>query len=250
MTQNAPEPLELPLDCLVVAAHPDDAEISCGGTLLRLADAGRRVGILDVTRGEMGTRGTREDRDAEAARATELLRLAFRGNLEQPDGRVQATLEAREALARVLRATRPHTVLTHMPDDPHPDHAATGRLAVEAFFVSGLKRLAEADGGPPATRPSALLHFLSHVPFEPTLVVDVTPVWERKLELVRCYASQLEPGGPDDQGEHFLQGADILHRVETKARTHGERIGVAFGEPFLARGPLASSDPAGWIGPR
>jgi bacillithiol biosynthesis deacetylase BshB1 len=235
------------LDCLVVAAHPDDAEISCGGTLLRLIDGGRRVGVLDVTRGEMGTRGTRADRDAETRLASERLGLSFRGNLEQPDGRVQVTLEAREALARVLRETRPHTVLTHALEDSHPDHAATGRLTREAWYVCGLQRLAELDGGPPAKRPAALLHFQSHVPFEPTLVVDVTPVWERKLEVVRAYASQLRPGSPEDQGQHFLQGADILRRMETKARSAGERIGAAYGEPFLSRGPLACHDPAAWL---
>lgn len=236
------------LDCLVVAAHPDDAEISCGGTILKLVDAGRRVGVLDVTRGEMGTRGSRADRDAETALASERLGLAWRANLEQPDGRVQVTVEAREALARVFRETRPSTVLTHTTLDSHPDHAATGRLVIEAWFVAGLKRLAEEDGGPPARRPAALLHFLSHVPFEPTLVVDVGDVWERKLEVVRAYASQLRPASPDDRGEHFLQGADILRRMETKARAFGERIGVGYGEPFLSHGPLAAHDPSIWIG--
>jgi bacillithiol biosynthesis deacetylase BshB1 len=236
------------LDMLVVAAHPDDAEISVGGTILRMTDGGRRVGIVDITRGEMGTRGTRSDRDAEAERASALLGISFRTNLEQPDGRVQATLEAREALARVIRETRPETLVAHTTEDRHPDHAATGKLAREAWFVAGLKRMAEQDGGPPPHRPGRLLHFLSHVSFAPTLVVDVDPVWERKLEVVRCYASQLEAAGPDDDGEHFLYGADILRRMETKARTFGERIGVGHGEPFLSMEPLACSDPTSWFG--
>ena len=236
------------LDMLVVAAHPDDAEISVGGTILRMTGAGRKVGIVDMTRGEMGTRGTRAERDAEAERATELMGISLRTNLELPDGRLQPTLEAREALARVIRDTRPETLVAHTLEDRHPDHAATGRLAREAWFVAGLKRLAELDGGPEPHRPARLLHFLGHVSFSPTLVVDVDPVWEKKVELVRCYASQLEPGGPRDDGQHFLYGADILRRMETKARTFGERIGVGHGEPFLSMEPLACADPAAWLG--
>jgi bacillithiol biosynthesis deacetylase BshB1 len=230
------------VDVLVVAAHPDDAEISVGGTLLRFVDAGRSVGIVDMTRGEMGTRGTAEDRGAETAAANALLGVAARENLELPDGRVEVTLEAREALARVIREHRPRLVLAHHEVDLHPDHAATGRLAREAWYLAGLRRLAERDGGPPAYRPPRLMHFMSHVAFEPTVVVDIGPVWERKLALVRCYATQLAPQGAEDRGEHFLFGSDIEQRVETKARTWGERIGATYGEPLVASAPLAVED--------
>ena len=213
--------MSLKLDCLAIAAHPDDAEISCGGILLLLSAAGRRVGVLDLTRGEMGTRGTAAERDAEAREASERLGLAYRGNLELPDGRVEVALGAREAIARVLRETRPATLLAHAPQDAHPDHAAAGRLALEAFYVSGLKRLAELDGGPPAARPRALFHFLSHEPFDPTLVVDITSVYERKVEVVRAYASQLRPSGPADRGEHFLRGADILDAAANEHERDG-----------------------------
>lgn len=235
------------LDILVVAAHPDDAEISVGGTLLLAADAGRATGVIDVTRGEMGTRGTAADRDDETRAASELLGLTERRNLELADGRVEVSVTARETLARHLRELAPDVVLTHHVEDLHPDHAATGQLVREAWYLSGLGRLAELDGGPPARRPARLLHFMSHVPFAPTLVVDIGPVWERKLELVRAYASQLEPAGDDDRGQHFLFGADILGRVETKARHYGESIGARYGEPLFSRGPLACSDPAGWL---
>ena len=230
------------LDVIVVGAHPDDAEISVGGTILRLVDAGRRVGVVDVTRGEMGTRGTRGDRDAETRSASKLMGLAMRENLDLPDGRVQVTVEAREALSRLIRKHAPELVIAHHTEDHHPDHCATGKLAREAWYLSGLKRLAEMDGGPEARRPRRLLHFMSHTPFDPTLVVDVGSVWDRKLELVRCYKSQLEPSNRDDSGGHFLFGADILRRMETKARTWGERIGVLYGEPFLHRGPLPVDD--------
>ncbi len=231
------------LDALVIAAHPDDAEISVGGTILRLLDAGLRVGIVDLTRGEMGTRGSIEERDAETRAANLAMNIAARENLGLPDGRVENTLAARERLARLMREFAPDLVLAHHVDDLHPDHAATGRIAREAWYLSGLVRLAQLDGGPAARRPKRFLHFMGHVPFDPTLVVDIGPVWERKLALVRCYASQLAPTHDADRGEHFLFGADILSRMETRARFFGERIGARHGEPFLSVGPLAVTDP-------
>ena len=236
------------LDLLVVGAHPDDAEISMGGTILRWTAAGKRAGVVDMTRGEMGTRGTVEDRNAETARASDLLGLSLRKNLELPDGRVESSVAAREALARILRETAPDVLIAHHPTDHHPDHAATGRLAREAWYLSGLKRLAEQDGHGAARRPPRLFHFMSHVPFEPTLVIDITPVWEQKIAAVRAYASQLDPVGPEDRGEHFLSGSDILKRMETKARTYGELIGTRYGEPLFALGPVACADPVAWFG--
>ncbi len=235
------------LDLLVVAAHPDDAEICVGGTMLLASRAGKRVGVIDLTRGELGTRGSAEEREREARQASELLGLSVRHNLGLPDGRVQVTLEAREALARRLRELAPDVVLAHHLDDHHPDHAAAAKLAREAWYLAGLARLAAQDGSAPAARARRLLSFMGHVAFEPTLVVDISPVWESKLELVRCYASQLTPAHAGDRGQHFLSGGDILRRVETRARTFGERIGVRHGEPLLSMGPLACADPAGWL---
>jgi bacillithiol biosynthesis deacetylase BshB1 len=226
------------LDALIIAAHPDDAEISVGGTILRMVGAGKRVGVLDLTRGEMGTRGTREERDTETANATELLGLTWRSCLNLPDARVVADLGTREALAGILRQTSPDLVIAHHTEDLHPDHAAAGRLAREAWYLSGLKRL-EIDGvDAPANRPRRLVHFQGHVAFEPTWVVDISPVWERKVEVIRCYASQLNPADDKDRGEHLLFGADIVARAESKARYWGERIGAGFGEPLLHVGPL------------
>lgn len=235
------------LDLLVIAAHPDDAEICVGGTLLLARDAGLATGVVDVTRGEMGTRGTREDRDRETRAASELLGISLRRNLELPDGRVEVSQQSREALARILREHRPSVVIAQHEHDLHPDHAAAGRLAREAWYLAGLRRLAELDGGPAAARPRRFLSFMGHVPFEPGLVVDIGPVWERKLAVVRCYASQLAPADAGDRGQHFLFGADILGRMETRARAWGERIGARYGEPLLPLGPLACSDPAGWL---
>lgn len=229
------------LDVLAIAAHPDDAEISIGGTLLRLAATGRKIGIVDVTRGEMGTRGTADDRRRETEAANERLGLAWRHNLGEPDGRVQVGVDARERLAALIRETEPEILIAQHTDDLHPDHRATGELARLAWYLSGLARL--AGGTKPVRRPLRLYHFMGHVPFEPTFVVDIGPVWNEKIELVRCYASQLTPAGSGDRGQHFLFGADILARMETKARTWGERIGVRYGEPLLHVGPLPCFDP-------
>ncbi|MCP3915408.1 MAG: bacillithiol biosynthesis deacetylase BshB1 [bacterium] len=230
------------LDVLVVGAHPDDAEISAGGTILRLVRAGCRVGVVDVTRGEMGTRGTRANRDAETTRASELLGLLARENLELPDGRVEVTTDARERLAALMRKHRPDAVLAHHVEDLHPDHIATGRLAREAWYLAGLSRLA-AESGDSAHRAKGLYHFTSHVAHQPTFVVDVGPVWDERVEVVRCYASQLRPADEDDDGEHFLFGADILERMVTKARYWGESVGARYGEPLLHVGPVSIDDP-------
>lgn len=231
------------LDALVVAAHPDDAEICLGGTLLRLVRAGRAVGVVDLTRGELGSRGDRATRDGETAAATEILGLAARHNLDLPDGGLRSSEPSRAALAALIRELRPDVLLAHHLEDLHPDHAAAGALAREAWYLAGLRRLAEGAGGPPAHRPPRLLHFMGHVPFEPTFVVDVSEVWEDKRRLVQTYASQLRPQDESDDGSHLLFGADILERMETKARFFGERIGVRFGEPLLHRGPLPLGDP-------
>src|SRR5262245_31529897 len=144
------------LDALVIAARPDDAEISLGGTILKLIDAKKRLGVLDLTRGEMGTRGTAAERDAETTAANRLLGLAWRGNLELPDARVVVDLETRERLARILREHAPQLVFAQHAEDLHPDHAACGELARQAWYLSGLARLAERDGGAPARRPRFL----------------------------------------------------------------------------------------------
>lgn len=231
------------LDLVVIAAHPDDAEICVGGTLLRLVDAGWKVGIIDATRGEMGSRGTMAEREAETEAANRCLGMPIRRNLGLPDGRVVASVEARERLAHMLREHAPDVVLAQHVEDLHPDHATVGRLAREAWYLSGLSKLAEEGGGPPARRPRRFYHFMGHVPFDPTVVVDIGPVWQRKVELVRCYRSQLEPAHAGDQGQHFLFGADILARMETRARFFGERIGARVGEPLLSLGPIPIADP-------
>jgi N-acetylglucosamine malate deacetylase 1 len=230
------------LHALVVGAHPDDAEIFLGGTLLRMVDAGHAVGIVDLTRGELGTRGTVEDRDRETAAASALAGIEVRKNLGLPDGRVTDEPGPRESLAALFRRCQPEIVLAHHFEDLHPDHAAAGRLTRSAWYLSGLSRLARDQGGPPAWRPPRLFHFMGHLPFEPSLVVNIEAVWERKVGLIRSYASQIRPASSADDGSHFLFGADILERAETKARYWGEKIGCRYGEPLLHVGPLPAEE--------
>jgi len=223
-----------PLDLLVVAAHPDDAEISVGGTILVARAHGLRVGVLDLTAGEAGTRGSREERAAEAEFASRRLDLSWRGNLDLGDAQLANDLPSRKALAMALAELRPTTVLGHTPDDLHPDHAAAGALCRDSCYLAGLTKF--VDG--PAHRPSRLLQFLSHEVRDPDLVVDVTAVWARKLEAIRSYASQLAAKDGVDAGEHLPTGSDIVGRAEAKARFWGARIGVAFGEALLSPRPL------------
>ncbi|MDF1797844.1 MAG: bacillithiol biosynthesis deacetylase BshB1 [Planctomycetota bacterium] len=223
-----------PLDLLVVAAHPDDAEISVGGTILVARALGLRVGVLDLTSGEAGTRGSRQERNAETEFASRRLDLTWRGNLDLGDAHLTNDVPSRKALAMALAQLRPTTVLGHTAEDLHPDHAAAGALCRDACFLAGLTKF--VDG--PAHRPRRLLQFLSHEVRDPDFVVDVSAVWPRKLEAIRSYASQLTPKDGSDPGEHLPTGSDIVGSAEAKARFWGARIGVAYGEALLSPRPL------------
>jgi LmbE family N-acetylglucosaminyl deacetylase len=142
----------------------------------------------------------------------------------------------------LIRRTKPDVILAHHPEDLHPDHMAAGDLARKAWYLSGLKRLAELAGDEGAHRPAHIFHFLSHVAQDPTLVVDVTDVWKRKIALVHCYQSQLSPQEPGDEGKHFLFGSNVEERILTKARYFGEKVSVQVGEPLVHMGPLPEND--------
>ena len=228
------------LDALVIGAHPDDAEFAVGGTILRWKQAGKRVGILDLTRGERGSRGDVETRAAETARANEVMEIDLRENLGEPDARLEPGVELRERIAAFLREHRPDVVLTHHEEDLHPDHVAAARLVTEAWYLSGISRL--FDSSEPARRPRRLYHFPGHLHVDASVVVDVEPVWKRKLALLRCYASQLEAPEPEEAGAHLLAGGDVLVRLKNRARYWGERVGYVYGEPLVHRGALPAGD--------
>lgn len=223
------------LDVLAFGPHPDDSELCAGGTLIRLADDGWRVGLIDLTRGEMATRGTPEVRAREAEAAAALLGARFRGNLGYPDLGVRATdPEQLRGVVAALRRHRPALVLTASEHDRHPDHMETARLVERAAYVAGLAAFA-APGRP--FRPDRLLFYMGRVVFEPRLVVDVSAVYERKVAAMSAYRSQLfrDPGDPRVTP---LSEPDVFDDLAARARHFGNRIGVDYGEPFDAREPF------------
>jgi bacillithiol biosynthesis deacetylase BshB1 len=237
------------LDVLALAAHPDDVELCAGGTLCLLAEQGYRTGIVDFTRGELGSRGTPEGRMEEAARAADLLGLQARENLGLPDGDIQNTKANQRALIERVRRYRPRIVLINALHVRHPDHGDAARLSLDALFYSGLVKVetAEPDGSPQEPwRPHHVLHYMQALEFEPTLVVDVTGVWERRIAALRAFASQFY--NPDytpeaDEPETFISNPGFFEWVEARARVYGYRIGATYGEPFLYRhGPIGTGD--------
>jgi bacillithiol biosynthesis deacetylase BshB1 len=226
-------------DALAFGAHPDDVELGMGGTMLRFADAGLRTAVVDLTAGERGSRGTAATRAEEAERASALMGLAARETLGFPDTELRPTLELRHAIVGAIRRHRPRILLAPHPDDRHPDHAAAGRAVTDALYPSGMKNLS-ADGEP--YRPARLFYYFMHDEVDTPLVVDVSDVWERRLELARCFASQLTKGADDADFPTQIARPDFLLALEGRARAWGRRAGVAFGEPLAVRGKLPVAD--------
>ncbi len=230
------------LGVLAIAAHPDDVELGMGGTMLRFRDAGHRTGVLDLTAGEKGSRGTAATRAQEARRSSRLMGLSVRETLGFPDTELVADLPLRKAIVAAVRRHRPRILFAPYAGDLHPDHAAAGRAVSEAFYPCGMKNF-DAPGEP--YRPARLFFYCMHDVPETDLVMDVSAVWERRLEVARCFASQLHAEQPLD-GEAFptlISQPDFLVRLEARARAWGRRAGVDFGEPLLPRTPLGIADP-------
>ena len=239
------------LDVLAIGAHPDDVELGCGGTLARLARQGKKVGILHLTRGEGGTRGSAEERLAEAERAAAELGAADLAFLDCGDGALRTGPAEEDALIEVIRAWRPDVVLGPAPRDRHPDHGRSCQLVEAACFYAGLARRGAQDAEP--FRPAAVYSYMQHDSFEPSFVVDVTTTWDAKLRALAAYRSQLYPldreGEPDrgDEPEREEPVTKVSTRefalaVEGRARHFGALIGAELGEPFWSRLPLAVSD--------
>ena len=230
---------EQPLDLLAIAAHPDDAELTCGGTLARAAEQGHRTGILDLTRGEMASRGTPELRAEEADRAATALGVRVRVNAGLPDARLENSLEARRIVVGHLRNLAPATVILPYPRGRHPDHRIASELARDACFLAGLR---EYEGGP-GRRPTKILYAMAYREDagKPTLVVPLTEEqFQRKVAAVRCYSSQFE--GATAAGEIFPTGQPLIERVETASRHYGSLIRAPHGEPFHADETMRVSD--------
>lgn len=214
---------------LAIAAHRDDVELLCGGTLLKAGARGHRTGIVDLTEGEMGTRGSAELRAEEARRAARILGVAARETLGLPDAGVVNTPDTRAALARVIRRFRPQVVIAPAPRGRHPDHRAAAQLVRDACFVAGLAKVAPAV---PTHRPRKVIHAVAyredHV--KPTFVVDISDHFERKMQAVRCYASQFD--GVTQAGEVYPNGEPLYDIVRHQAAHYGSLIRARYGEPF------------------
>ena len=226
-----------PVDALAIAAHPDDVEQTCGGTLLKLAGMGYRTGVLDLTAGEMGTRGTPETRLQEAGAAAAKMLVSYRANLHLPDARLENTLEARTALAGEIRRLRPRLVILPYWQARHPDHYRAAEIGYEGCFLAGLRKL---DSGTEPHRPAKVIYAAQYWSVEPSFVVDITSQFERRMEALLCYQSQYgeQEGGRD----LFPSSQELRQRLETVARGYGQRIGVKYGEGFVVKETMQVED--------
>ncbi len=224
------------LDVLAVFAHPDDAELLVGGALIRSADRGERVGILDLTRGEKGTKGSAEIRDREAEEAGEVMGVSVRRNAGFPDAALDTSNESRIQLAGLIRELRPRVIVTHWLEGRHPDHHAAAQLVRDASYLSGLKNI---DAPGEAFRPTKVVHATAYredAP-DPSFIVDITDQMDRKVEAIACYSSQFK--GVSGSGELYPGGERPLTvQVRMHAAYWGSRIRTAYGEPFWTRESL------------
>ena len=225
------------LDLLAIAAHPDDVEQTCGGTLLRMAEAGYRTGIVDLTAGDMGTRGSPEIRIAESADAAKILRVAHRENLHFPDARLENSLAGRMTLAQRLRELRPRTVILPYWEGRHPDHYRTAELGYEACFLAGLRKI---DQYTEPHRPYKIVYSSLYANVTPSFVVDVTQQFERRMESLLAYRSQY--GEVSEGASVFPDEPEIRDRLSATARFYGNLIGVKYGEPFVVRETMRVDD--------
>ncbi len=228
---QSPEPkAQSPVDILAIAAHRDDVEQTCGGTLLKMAERGHGTAILDLTRGELGTRGTADDRAREASEAARILKATWRNALDIPDGRVENTFENRLKVARVIRQARPRVVILPYWQGRHPDHYTASKLGYEACFMAGLKKL-DIEGEP--HRPFKIIYASLYFDVRPTFVVDISDQFEARFASLMAYKSQYT-----DQQEGtglFPQQAEIRDRVEIMAKFYGLLAGVKYAEPFVQK---------------
>lgn len=228
----------MPVDVLAIAAHPDDVEMTCAGTLLRCRAAGQSFGILDLTRGEMGTRGSAATREREGQRAAEILGATFRESLDLSDGGLETGRDAELKLVDVIRREKPRLLITSYPDDRHPDHRRAGELVADAAFYAGLRKIETAHA---AHRPQQTIYFSTGYLHAPTFVVDVTPFMEKRRDAIRAFRSQFHD--PESaEPETVLTQPAFLDMLEGRARHFGFLIGVEFGEGFVSRRPPRVDD--------
>ena len=237
------------LDLLAVGAHPDDVELFCGGTLIAMASRGYRTGVLSLTAGELGTRGTPENRLEEFAAAARLLQAQLHEALDIPDGRVDSSWENKLKVVRAIRTHRPSVVLAPYWEDRHPDHQNASRLLYESVFLAALQKVA-TDQDP--HRIDALAYYPCWHEFQPTFIVDITDHQQRKMDAVMAYLSQFHHAEKKQFGneETPVSRPEFLEFIINRARHFGSMIGVGYGEAFFTRGPLPVQDPVAFLSKR
>jgi len=228
----------MPVDVLAIAAHPDDVELTCAGTLVRLKALGRRFGIVDLTRGELGTRGSDAIRHKEAVRAAEILGAEFRETLDFVDGRISGTRDQELEVIDLIRREKPRLVVTSYPEDRHPDHARAGRLVTDLTFYAGLRKI---ETGHPAHRPQQTIYFSTGYVHEPDFVVDVTSAMETRRAAILAFSSQFHSESSTEP-QTVLSQKFFLDGIEARARHFGFLIGVEFGEGFRSKRPPKLDD--------
>ena len=237
------------IDVLAIAAHPDDVELWAGGTICSLTARGLAVGIIDLTQGELGSRGSVEERREEAAAAATIMGVRVRENLKIPDGNIENNLRNRLLLIQQIRRYRPTTVLVGAPVCRHPDHGAATELATASVFYAGLRKIETHDSvGTPQEpyRPDHVLHYMQSIPFDPTFVVDVSDFWDQRTRAVQAFKSQFfnaDYEAKSDEPETYVSNPAFFEWTEARARSYGYPIGAQFAEPFLYRnGPVGLDD--------
>jgi bacillithiol biosynthesis deacetylase BshB1 len=225
------------LDILAIAAHPDDVEQTCGGTLIKMAEKGYRTGVLDLTAGDMGTRGSPEIRLKEAEEAGRRLLLGWRGNLQLADARLENTLAVRLTLMEEIRRLRSRVVILPYWEGRHPDHYRAAELGYEACFLAGVRKLDEHSE---PHRPFKILYSSAYANVPPSFVVDITGQFERRMAALLSYQSQYGPSG--EGAELFPTPEEVRERLEAVARFYGTLIGVRYGEPFVVKETLEVED--------
>ena len=232
MTLTAPTE---PVYALAFGAHPDDVELACGATLLKIMDEGQKVAVCDLTAGEMGTLGTAETRRQEAALATERMGYVAREQLDLGDSELFYSKENLRKIIRIIRKYRPDTVFCNPPDERHPDHMKASRLVCDACYYAGLRKIETQDGDLPqvAHRPRHLLYYIQFRQLEPQIVVDVSSTFERSRGGIEAFGTQFHRKENSDEPETMINRKEFLPGLEARARALGEQIGVMYGEGFL-----------------
>ncbi|MFY0684417.1 MAG: bacillithiol biosynthesis deacetylase BshB1 [Balneola sp.] len=229
------------LDVLVFAAHPDDAELNIGGTICSLVKQGKKVGVIDLTQGEMGTRGTIESRKKEADNASSIMNLSYRVNLDLGDSILENSRSNQLKIIAEIRKTRPTVCITGAPHDRHPDHGKSTQLVLDSLFYSGLLKIETDDLEP--WRPSSILHYMQDRPFEPDFVFDITETWELKKKAMLAFSTQFNVSEAGQEPETYISTPTYFKQLEARARYFGHLAGFEFGEPlkyYNGPAPLSS----------